>query len=295
MVPPDVPEYFMPLNRNVKATESLVYQPMIVGAAQVVFSDQKSKVNIAKEQIFLAPVTDNPIPVNWDDAEEASIKITELRNDPQEDYSYAELPPAALQKRNYVLWTKDFTNWLTRTQRIQLFKSPRLNEISRPEETERDFRIRLEQKAREERDMQVAKLRQKYTSTFSRLDERVRKAKMALDEQQAQAKSQKYQVAVSIGEAILGGFLGRKSTSRASRATRAFSRSQKESRDKENAEKNLKAAEQERARLEQQFQDEVKNTETKINSLAEILENIQITPSKTDIAVRLLALVWATK
>jgi uncharacterized protein YfeS len=143
--------------------------------------------------------------------------------------------------------------------------------------------------------MQVAKLRQKYTSTFSRLDERVRKAKMALDEQQAQAKSQKYQVAVSIGEAILGGFLGRKSTSRASRATRAFSRSQKESRDKENAEKNLKAAEQERARLEQQFQDEVKNTETKINSLAETLENIQITPSKTDIAVRLLALVWATK
>jgi hypothetical protein len=295
IVPPDVPEYFMPLNRDVKEPVSLIYHPMIVGAAQVVFSDQKSKVNIAKEQIFLAPVTDNPIPVNWDDAEEASIKITELRNDPQEDYSYAELPPAALQKRNYVLWTKDFANWLTRTQRIQLFKSPRLNEISRPEETERDFRIRLEQKAREERDMQVAKLRQKYTSTFSRLDERVRKAKMALDEQQAQAKSQKYQVAVSIGEAILGGFLGRKSTSRASRATRAFSRSQKESRDKENAEKNLKAAEQERARLEQQFQDEVKNTETKINSLTETLENIQITPSKTDIAVRLLALVWATK
>jgi hypothetical protein len=295
MVPPEVPEYFMPLNRDVKEAVSLIYHPMIVGAAQVVFSDQKSKVNIVKEQVFLAPVTDNPIPVNWDDAEEANMKITELRNDPQEDYSYAELPPVALQKKNYAVWTKDFTNWLTRTQRIQLFKSPRLNEISRPEETERDFRIRLEQKAREERDMQVAKLRQKYTSTFSRLDERVRKAKMALDEQQAQAKSQKYQVAVSIGEAILGGFLGRKSTSRASRATRAFSRSQKESRDKENAEKNLKAAEQERARLEQQFQDEVKNTETKINSLTETLENIQITPSKTDIAVRLLALVWATK
>ena len=82
MVPPDVPEYFMPLNRNVKPTESLVYQPMIVGAAQVVFSDQKSKVNIAKEQVFLAPVTDNPVPVNWDDAEEANMKITELRNIP---------------------------------------------------------------------------------------------------------------------------------------------------------------------------------------------------------------------
>ena len=295
MVPPDVPEYFMPLNRNVKPTESLVYQPMIVGAAQVVFSDQKAKVNIAKEQVFLAPVTDNPIPVNWDDAEEANMKITELRKYPLEICSYTELPPATLQEKNYTIWAKDFTSWLTRTQRIQLFKSPRLNEISRPEEAERDFRIRLEQKAREERDIQVAKLRQKYTSTFSRLDERVRKAKMALNEQQAQARSQKYNVAVSIGEAILGGFLGRRSSSRASRATRAISRSQKESRDKENAEENLKAAEQERARLEKQFQEEVKNTETKIDALKENLETIQISPSKTDITVRLLALVWATK
>ena len=295
MVPPDVPEYFMPLDRNFKPTESLVYQPMIVGAAQVVFSDQKAKVNIAKEQVFLAPVTDNPIPVNWDNAEQANMKITELRKYPLENCSFAELPPATLQEKNYTIWAKDFTSWLTRTQRIQLFKSPRLNEISRPEEAERDFRIRLEQKAREERDIQVAKLRQKYTSTFSRLDERVRKAKMALDEQQAQARSQKYNVAVSIGEAILGGFLGRRSSSRASRATRAISRSQKESRDKENAEENLKAAEQERARLEKQFQEEVKNTETKIDALKENLETIQISPSKTDITVRLLALVWAAK
>jgi hypothetical protein len=295
MLPPDVPEYFMPMNRSVKTNAGLIYQPMIVGAAQVVLSDQKAKVNIAKEQVFIAPISDKPIPVNWDDAEEADIKITELTNDPEGGYSYTELPSAALQKRSYTVWTKDFTNWLSRTQRIQLFKSPQLDEISRPEETERDFRIRLEQKAREERDKQVVKLREKYNSTFSRLDERVRKAKMTLDEQQAQAKSQKYQVAVSIGEAILGSFLGRKSISGVSRTTRALSRSQKESRDKENAQENLKVAEQERARLEEQFQTEVKNTETRINALTGTLENIQIAPSKTDIAVRLLALVWVPK
>jgi len=295
MVPPDVPEYYLPRSQDGLANTNLAYQPMIVGAAQVVFSDQKARVNIAKEQLFIAPVSDSPVPVNWDEAEEAKIKITELTDNPLGDYAYAELPSIASQKKNYAVWTKDFTNWLTRTQRIQLFKSPHLSEISRPEETERDFRIRLEQKAREERDKQVAKLRQKYSSTFSRLDERVRKAKMTLEEQQAQAKSQKYQVAVSIGETILGSFLGRKSVSRASRATRALSRSQKESRDKENAEKNLKAAEQERARLEQQFQTEVKNTETRVNALTETLENIQISPAKTDITVRLLGLAWVPK
>ncbi len=295
LVPPDVSEYFIPIAQDIKVGTQILYEPMIVGVAQVIFSDQKAKVNVAKDKIFLAPVSDKPVSVNWDEAKETSIKITELVNCPQEDYPYAEVPSAALQKKNYALWAKDFTNWLTRTQAVQLFKSPSLNEISRPEETERDFRIRLEQKAREERDEQVAKLREKYISTFSRLDERVRKAKMALDEQDAQAKSQKYQVAVSIGEVILGSFLGRKSISRASRTTRAISRSQKESRDKKNAEKNLQAAEQERARLEQKFQTEVQNTETKINAQSEALENIQIMPSKTDVTVRLIALTWVPR
>jgi hypothetical protein len=295
IVPPDIPEYFMPQDSSIKANANLVYRPMIVGAAQVGFSDTKAKVNITKEQVLLAPVGDDPIPVNWDEAEETKIKLSELTNTPTGDYPYTELPSVAMQKKNYAAWTKDFTNWLTRTQKIELFKSSHLNEISRPGETERDFRIRLEQKAREQRDQQVERLREKYSSTFSRLDERVRKAKMTLEEQQAQAKSQKYQVAVSIGESILGSFLGRKSSSRASKTTRALARSQKEARDKENAEANLKALQQERSRLEAQFQSEVDNTEAKTNPLAEPLESVLITPTKTNIIVRLVALVWTTR
>jgi hypothetical protein len=197
MIPPEIPEYFMPQDPSIKADANLVYRPMIVGAAQVGFSDTKAKVNIVKELVFLAPVCDDPIPVNWDEAEETKIKLSELTNTPPGDYPYAELPSVAMQKKNYAAWTKDFTNWLTRTQKIELFKSVHLNEISRPEETERAFIIRLEQKSREQRDQQVERLREKYSSTFSRLDERLRKAKMTLEEQQAQAKSQKYQVAVS--------------------------------------------------------------------------------------------------
>jgi hypothetical protein len=123
----------------------------------------------------------------------------------------------------------------------------------------------------------------------------VRKAKMRLEEQQAQARSQKYQVAASIGESILGSFLGRKSSSRLSKATRALERSKKESRDKDSAEENLKAAQQERARLEEKFESEVKNTETRINTLQENLERVHVTPSKVDITVRLVALLWRTK
>jgi len=292
MVPPDVQEYFLPLDRSKEDTPNLAYRPMIVGAAQVCLNDRKAGVNMAKEQVFLIPVTDTPMPVDWDNAKEASIKVSDLKSSPSGDFAYGELPSATLKAKNYNVWEKDFEDWLVRTQKIQLFKSTYLDELSRPEETERDFRIRLQQISREKRDQQVEKIREKYSSVFSRLDERVRKAKMNLENQRAQAKSQKYQVAVSIGETLLSSFLGRKSSTRATRSAREIARQRKEAKDQENAEDNLKALEKERAQLEKQFQSEVNLTETKSNSLTEDLAKVFISPSKADVTVRFLALAW---
>lgn len=292
MVPPDIPEYFVPLETNAQKENNPAYRPMIIGAAQIRFGDAKSKVDTTIEQVFLAPVTDNPLAVNWDEAEESTLNISDLKTAPSGGLAFNDLPSAALKVKNYKEWEKDFANFLFRTQKIQLLKSPSLNEVSRPGELERDFRVRLQQNAREKRDDQVEKLRDKYDTSFRRLDEKIRKAQMKLDEQEAQASSQKYQVAASFGEAILGSFLGRRSSSRASKATRAISRSMKESRDKKNAQADLKILQQERIKLEKEFKSEVENLETKNNPLTEALENIQISPKKTNISVRLLALAW---
>jgi hypothetical protein len=289
MVPPEIPEYFLPYKAEQKEP---MYRPMIIGAAQISYSEPKLKVNIAKDRVFLTPVGDDPIPVNWDDSKEVNIRVSELRSEPPKNLPYMDLPSAALKVKNYPAWTRDFTNWLTRTQEIQLLRSRFLDEVSRPDETERDFRIRLQQLAREKRDQQVEKLRDKYSSVFARLDERVRRAKAVLDEQSAQSRGSKYQFAVSLGETLLGSFLGRKSSTRATRTARELARSRKESRDRKNAEENLKAAQKERERLEKQFQSEVENADARTNSLTETLEKVLIAPSKTDISVRLMGLVW---
>jgi len=292
LISPNVQEYFIPHDRNVQETAELTYKPMIVGAAQVRFSDTKAKVNIAKEHLLLAPITDDPIPVNWDNSKELTMKISDLQNSPPGEYAYANLPSAAANAKNYVAWEKDFQNWLYTTQKLELLKSVHLNETSRPEETERDFKIRLQEIAREKRDQQVEKLREKYSKVFARLDERVRKAQMTLEEQKAQATSQKYQTAASIGETLLGSFLGRKSSARITKTSRALARSRKEARDRENAEANLKALQQERAKLDSMFQSEVNKIETIANTYAETLEKVLITPSKSDITVHLVALAW---
>lgn len=290
-VPAGIREYFVPYEKNILRQAATTYHPTLIGAAQIQYSVPKERIYTTIEKVFMTPIREEPIPVNWDEAKELD-KVSSLLKEPAENLSYSDLPSTATDVKNYSYWEKEFLKWLFRTQRIQLLRSPTLNELSKPGEIERDFRIRLQQIAREKRDEMAEKLRRKYASTFSRLDERIRKAETALEEQEAQAKTQKYQSSISIGEIILGSFLGRKSSTRATRTAREITRTMKEKRDKEKAEENLKALQTEREKLEAEFKLEVSKIEAKINPLNETLETVEIRPNKTGIQIQLFALAW---
>ena len=181
---------------------------------------------------------------------------------------------------NYILWQKEMVNWLSRTQKIGILRSPIYKEFSGPEETERDFRIRLQLIARERRDKHTEKLRQKYASKFARLDDRIRHAQ--------QTKEEKYEV--SAGATLLESMFGRKRAGGERRTSRDMSR--KEEHEKKSLKEKLKIFQQEREDLEAQFQSEIEMQDTKTNPLTENLEKIFIMPSKADISIRLVALVW---
>ena len=85
--------------------------------------------------------------------------------------------------------------------------------ISKPGETERDFRIRLDQESREERDVAIEKLRSTYAKKAATLEERVRKAEQAVQREKDQAKDAGFQTAVSLGSTILSALLGTKKIS----------------------------------------------------------------------------------
>lgn len=292
-LPPDIPQYFLQATQNKIDNQKLVYQPYIIGAAQVKFSNTKNKINQTNDVMFLTPITNNTLPVNWDNSKKENIDISELQKTSQDNILYSDLPPAAFIPKNYNNWKTEFINWLLRTQKLELYKSQNLNVSSMIGETERDFRIRLQQIAREKRDEEVDKLRQKYTSKYSKIDEQLRRAQMDVEEHEAQVRDQKYQTAISFGSSILGGFLGRRTVGGISKTTRDIGRSAKKKREREDAIENLQALKEEKQRLELQFQTEVNMLDAKTNPIIENLENIIITPAKTNIMIRLVALIWS--
>jgi hypothetical protein len=139
-----------------------VYLPHLIGVARVAFSDAKAKVDTTQELTFLTPVSDQAIPVRWEDASEAGFTASDLGKDSTAGAQFGPLPQAAAKPKSYVTWQKDFATWVYGSQRLTLWRSPGLKQLSQPGETERDFRVRLQQAAREQRDRTVEALREKF-------------------------------------------------------------------------------------------------------------------------------------
>lgn len=297
MLPPEVPQQFIPLRGSNAEGSELVYMPMLLGSSQIRFSDSKSGVDRTQDVTVLAPIEDGPVAVDWDKATAAELAVADLERDPEEEAQFLALPVSAGKAKSYADWNKDFGGWLFRTQKVELFKSPSTKEISTPGESERDFRVRLQHTGREQRDKGAETLRQKYAPKIATLEDRIRRAELAKEKQQAESRSSQVQAAISVGASILGAFMGRKTISasnigRATTAVRSAGRVMKESKDVGVAEENVAALQQQLADLEAQFKSESEALAAATDPLNEKLETISIKPTKANIAVKLVTLAW---
>ncbi len=297
ILPPEVPQYCVPLRGSKPAGSELVYAPMLLGTSQIRFSDAKSGVDSAQDLTVLAPITDGPVAVDWDKALAAEIAVADLEREPSAKAQFLAVPASAGKARSYADWNKEFNGWLFRTQKVELLRSPSTKDVSKPGESERDFRVRLQQTGREQRDKAADSLRQKYAPKIATLQDRIRRAELQKEKQQAESRSSQMQAAISVGASILGAFMGRKTISasnigRATTAIRSAGRVMKESTDVGVAEENVAALQQQLVDLEAQFKSESDALVAATDPLNEKLETISIKPTKANIAVKLVALAW---
>ena len=298
LLPPDVPQHFAPAHGAAPAGSTLYYQPMLVGAAQVRVRDTKTGVDVSRDLVYLTPITDEAVPVAWDQAAAVSFTTSDLATTPEGDAAFGELPAPAGKKKSYDGWSKDFGSWLLQSQTIDLLRSPSLKVVSKPGESERDFRVRLQESTRQDRDRASEALRQKYAPKVAALQERRRRAEQAVERESEQAKSQGIQTAISVGATILGAFLGRKSITastigRATTAARGAGRVLKETQDVGRARETVAAVDEAIAALDAQFKAEADALGASTDPLTERLETLALKPTRQNISVRLVALAWA--
>jgi hypothetical protein len=178
--------------------------------------------------------------------------------------------------------------WLSQNNKLTLYKDPLTQSISHPGESEKDFRLRIGQKVRENRDESADKLRKKYAPRLAAIEEKISRAKQKMNLENDQVKQQNVETAISIGTSLLGAFMGRRRTTS---LTRGISRSMKERKDVQYAKESLESLNQQLLNVQSEFDSEVASLNTKIDQ-QDVLETILFKPSKNDISVKLLSLVW---
>jgi hypothetical protein len=305
---PDVRQYFVrslhaarsataPYHEGTASTpDPPLLVPRIYGAASIRFVDRKHKVDMERTIALLTDVSDRAIPLDWSESEPAGFSPDALETDAPASAVFAPVPAPAAKSRQYAAWAKDLASWLVANQTLELLVSDATGEVSHPDESERDFRARLQQSAREVRDEAVDALRKRYAPKIARLEERLGRAKMARDREAEQASSQKVQTGISIGATLLGALLGRRTVSgalgRATTAARGVGRSMKESSDIARAEESIGALQQQRDRLEQELLAETAAIEARTDPGLQSLGRVVLKAKKSDVKVALVALVW---
>ena len=204
-LPPSVEQYFVP-----GGGDALTYYPRVIAAADLVYSNARYHVEDERSVVYTVEMEDGPVDVDWDDAEPLDMSVDGLLGKGKADATFTELPGAATGTRNYTAWQRDFKRWVRQNETITLFRSKKYRLTSEVGETEGEFRVRLQTIASEKRDQAVAKLRKRYASKTTTLENRLMRAQQAIEREQQQASKKTLDTAVSIGTAILSAVLGRK-------------------------------------------------------------------------------------
>ena len=289
---PAIPQVFVPA-----IADDVTYYPRVVALTDISFSSARYKIEEQHQYVYTVEADDGPVPVDWDGGEKLALTGDELQAEGEPDASYAECPVALAREKNYIKFARDFKKWVRQAEGVSLFRSAKYKMTSEAGETEGEFRIRLQQAASEKRDQAVAKLRKRYASKVTTLENRLLRAQQAIEREQQQATKKKLDTAVSLGAAILGAVLGRKrlSSSTATKvgtAIKTAGGASKEAADVARAQQTAKKVKQDLAALEAALAAEVDELDNAFDAQAVELKEIRVKPKVADIHVQLLGLAW---
>ena len=291
---PDLTVYYLPASG---AGQGLTYVPAAGGWVAIHYSNRRYGVDHGETFALATPIESGPVPVDWDQAVDIGLDSASLESEPLAGAEYADLPANGKESKAYDKWRKDFLRWVRQNRPLVVYKSRKFKMTSFAGEAEGVFRARLAQSAREERDIEIEKLRRKYGKTYAGLKDRLMRAQQVLAREQEQAKAKKLESVISFGTAILGAFLGRKavsagSVSRVGTAAKSAGRLRKEQMDVARAQETVASMNSRIAELEERLQQDIDGLEAAFDPAVEPLDEVRVNARSSDISVDIFGLLW---
>lgn len=283
-VGPGVIEHFVPV---AGPGDDVSYRPHLLRRGEVHFALRKAGVEGSRKVTKVNPMLESGI--DWD--HEIAAKLESLSEQPSKEVGFDALPGFAMNADNYKPVEKEFSEWMYRNERAEIFHCPALKAYAGLGETEADFRVRLAQAAREARDAEVEELRDKVESKMKTLENRLRTAEGTLAREKAQSDVAKVDAGMSVLGSLLGGLLGGRRSS-ATTAVKRSSRAYQQHRDVAAAEDKIEAIEADMQALEEELKADIAELTESFDPSALELETETLKPTRTNVDVEEVALLW---
>jgi hypothetical protein len=289
LLPPGIAEHFL---APLRGGDGLRYRPALGAFVDVAYRSARAGVDETRPVRVVVPFSEGPVPLDWERAELVELELDYLEDAPLDGASFAPLPPDAAQARSYTAWGREVQRWIQANVPVTLFESKARKAISRPGESEAEFRMRLADLRREARDAETDRIRKRFESRLSTLQERERRALQAVERRAGMARERTLDAALRMGEGLLGAFMGRKtSAARTGTAVRSAGRVLRQRQEVAQAGETVEAVRAQAAQMEEEFAAELAKVEGEYRE-AGPLEELQVRPTLTGMSMRLAALLW---
>ncbi|MGD2144625.1 MAG: hypothetical protein PVF54_09140, partial [Anaerolineae bacterium] len=270
----------------------LLYVPAVLGMGQLHFVDRHRDVSEREPFALLAQPPEGAGMLTWDQAQPLDLDVRDLRKAGEPEAYFDELPESINESTDFTALKNDLDDYLYHNSSVTLLHSPALDTYSRPDESERELRMRLQQVARERRDEEIDKITERYEDKLERLEDRLRRSEADLSEREVDVAARKRETLVSVGESVVGMFLGRRSTRMASTALSKQRQATKAKLRLEEAAEEVEELKKDVEELEEELQEHVAAIRDRWEEALTDLDEHDVRPRRQDVQINLFGLAW---
>ena len=198
-LPTGVAEYFLPNNLTLAAAfkaagqaipqgttgKGLLYKPVLIAQADIRYMQHKYNLDYAQKCTALVAKPDPRGVVRWEETLSAAIDPAALDN-PAPNAVYAGLEAPFSDGRIIKGLESDFVDWVYRRMTITVYSNEDLKLYAGPPVTAGEFRKKVTEAAREERDEELDKLKDSYKKKFDALQKKLDREKRELEDDRSE-------------------------------------------------------------------------------------------------------------
>jgi len=274
---------------------TLVYEPSLIALGKVSFLNRKRNIAETEIRSFLIFPEEHGIILEWDKADAPELTVDDLAEVPEPDSLFSGSPPSEwTTAKELKAITKDFSNYLYYNSILEIPFNPLLELHAFPGESAGDFSIRCREKARELKDADVDKLRDKSRTKLDRLQTKLAREERELEEDKATYKGRKSEELLSAGESLIGmlGLFGSRRSSALSSAARKRRLTKTAKANIEESEEEIERLEADISELEKEVKEKAESIVSKWEEALEIDEVLELKPRRTDVRIVLVTPAW---